>query len=78
MPDNPTLAKTLDLPGHWTSHSQYTAAVRPELDKLNKMFLSGRLSDTQLALGMGNIQRLAREGLENGKFAVDAVTGGLK
>ncbi|MEE4716345.1 RHS repeat-associated core domain-containing protein [Pseudomonas alliivorans] len=78
LPDNPALAKTLDLPGHWTNHSQYTAAVRPELDKLNKMFLSGKLSDTQLALGMGNIQRLTREGLENGKFAVDAVTGGLK
>ncbi|SET48147.1 RHS repeat-associated core domain-containing protein [Pseudomonas graminis] len=78
LPDNPSLAKILDLPSHWTSHKEYTAAIRPELDKLNQLFGRGALSDTQLALGIGNIQRIAREGLENGKYAVNAITGGVK
>jgi hypothetical protein len=41
------------------------------------MFKSGQLSDTQLVLGIRNIQQLAAEGLENGRFAVDAITGRL-
>ncbi|WP_232452665.1 hypothetical protein, partial [Burkholderia ubonensis] len=36
-----------------------------ELKKLNQHFLAGRLSDTQLALGVGRIQNMAREGLES-------------
>ncbi len=41
----------------------------------NGMYL---LENPSLALGIGNIQRIAREGLENGKYAVNAITGGLK
>ncbi|WP_063613826.1 RHS repeat-associated core domain-containing protein, partial [Pseudomonas sp. ICMP 10191] len=77
LPDNPQLAKTLDLPGHWTNHKLYTGAIKPDLDRLNKTFLSGKLTETQLALGMGQVQRLAREGLENGKYAIDTITGRL-
>ncbi|WP_232448912.1 hypothetical protein, partial [Burkholderia ubonensis] len=58
------LAKDMGLPGHCSSHSQYTAAIEAELKKLNQHFLAGRLSDTQLALGVGRIQNMAREGLE--------------
>jgi len=39
--------------------------------------ISGRLSDTQLALGIKNIQDWARSGLEKGLFEVDSITGRL-
>ncbi|AIO39304.1 RHS repeat-associated core domain protein [Burkholderia cenocepacia] len=77
LPGSSKLAQTLELPGHWSNHGQYTAAIETELKKLNQQFLAGRLSDTQLALGVGRIQNMAREGLESGKYAIDAITGRL-
>lgn len=77
LPGSSQLAKDLNLPGHWTNHKEYTGAIRDELNKLNTRFLSGRLSDTQLVLGIGNIQDVARKGLESGRYAVDAITGKL-
>ncbi|WP_175719444.1 RHS repeat-associated core domain-containing protein [Burkholderia anthina] len=77
LPGSSKLAQTLELPGHWSNHGQYTAAIETELTKLNQQFLAGRLSDTQLVLGVGRIQNMAREGLESGKYLVDAITGRL-
>lgn len=71
------LAKDMGLPGHCSSHSQYTAAIEAELKKPNQQFLAGRLSDTQLALGVGRIQNMAREGLETGKHVIDVIAGRL-
>ncbi|OMG71343.1 hypothetical protein BW685_22140 [Burkholderia ubonensis] len=42
------------------------------------MGLPGRLSDTQLALSVGRIQNMAREGLETGRYVIDAITGRLR
>ncbi|WP_232452057.1 hypothetical protein, partial [Burkholderia ubonensis] len=67
------LAKDMGPPGHCSSHSQYTVAIEAELKKLNQQFLAGRLSDTQLALGVGRIQNMAREGLETGKHVIDVM-----
>lgn len=77
LPGSSKLAQTLELPGHWSNHGQYTAAIETELTKLNQQFLASRLSDTQLVLGVGRIQNMAREGLESGKYLVDAITGRL-
>ncbi|WP_055324663.1 RHS repeat-associated core domain-containing protein [Ralstonia solanacearum] len=77
LPGSSQLAKDMGLPGHWSNHDQFTAAVEVELKKLNQQFLAGRLSDTQLALGIGRVQNMAREGLESGKYVVDAITGRL-
>lgn len=67
------LAKDMGLPGHCSSHSQYTAAIEAELKKPNQQFLAGRLSDTQLALGVGRNQNMAREWLETGKYVIDVM-----
>ncbi|KPG94942.1 hypothetical protein AEQ67_22650, partial [Pseudomonas sp. RIT-PI-q] len=77
LPGKSELAKQIDLPGHWSSHSAYTKAVNAELSNLNAAFKANRLSDTQLALGIGKVQQVAREGLESGKYAVDQITGRL-
>lgn len=77
LPGSQSLAKTLGLPGHWSSHRLYTEAVNRKLTDLNRVFLAGRLTDTQLALGIGKIQSFAREGLESGKFVIDQVTSRL-
>jgi RHS repeat-associated protein len=71
------LAKQINLPGHWSSHPAYTKAINSELASLNSAFKASRLSDSQLALGTGKIQQAAREGLENGKYAIDTITGRL-
>jgi len=65
----------IDLPGHWTNHDVYTSAVGKKLLELNK--IAPQLSDTQLALGVKNIQEWARSGLQNGLFKVDPITGRL-
>ena len=77
LPGSQSLAKTLGLPGHWSSHRLYTEAVNRKLTDVNRVFLAGRLTDTQLALGIGKIQSFAREGLESGKFVIDQVTSRL-
>ncbi|GLO53949.1 hypothetical protein PPUN110474_53510 [Pseudomonas putida] len=77
LPGSKNLTQRIDLPGHWSNHGQYTAAIESKVSKLNDFFEAGVLSDTQLALGIGKIQNFAREGLEANKFVVDAVTGRL-
>lgn len=77
MPGSKNLTQRIDLPGHWSNHGQYTAAIESKVSRLNDFFEAGVLSDTQLALGIGKIQNFAREGLEANKFVVDAVTGRL-
>ena len=77
LPGSSSLAKKMGLPGHWSNHPQFTAAIQTELDRLAAVFGRGQLSDTQLALGIGRIQNMAREGLEAGKYVVDEITGRL-
>ncbi len=77
LPGSKNLTQRIDLPGHWSNHGQYTAAIESKVSRLNDFFEAGVLSDTQLALGIGKIQNFAREGLEANKFVVDAVTGRL-
>lgn len=77
LPGSSKLAKIMDIPGHWSNHPQFTAAIQTELDRLSAVFGRGQLSDTQLVLGIGRIQNIAREGLEAGKYVVDAITGRL-
>ncbi|MNN31425.1 hypothetical protein D3C81_1451130 [compost metagenome] len=51
--------------------------IESKVSNLSKMFEAGKLSDTQLVLGIGKIQNFAREGLEANRFVVDAITGRL-
>uniref|UniRef100_UPI001F1F4D20 RHS repeat-associated core domain-containing protein n=1 Tax=Pseudomonas shirazica TaxID=1940636 RepID=UPI001F1F4D20 len=74
LPDKKNV-QYIDLPGHWTNHDAYTTAVGKKLLELNK--LAPQLSDTQLILGIKNIQDWARSGLQNGLFKVDPVSGRL-
>ncbi len=69
LPDNKDLAKTLDLPGHWSNHRKYTDSISGDLDVLNEQFRHGKLSDMDVVLGLGDIQRRARSGLEGGVFS---------
>lgn len=71
LPGNKSMAGKTGLPGHWSNHKNYTAWVRQELRTLNN------LSDSQLILGIKDIQSRARYGLKNGWFSVDPVTGRL-
>ncbi|MDR7343348.1 RHS repeat-associated protein [Pantoea alhagi] len=75
LPGGQELSKILSLPGHWSSHAEYTGDIRVKLDVLARQ--AGRMSDTQLALKVKNIQDWAREGLEKGLFKVDANNGRL-
>ncbi len=77
LPGSERMAKLLAMPGHWSGHSHYTNQIRRQLDHLNNMFKCWRLSDMQLALGIKAIQRSAVDGLEQGKFLLDQVTGRL-
>ena len=76
LPGSSQLAKILELPGHWSSHAQYTAQIRNELTRLNASFKTG-LSDMQLLLGIRDIQTNALQGLESGLYAIDKITGRL-
>ncbi|QHM73338.1 RHS repeat-associated core domain-containing protein [Mixta intestinalis] len=75
LPGSKALSDKIGLPGHWSNHNQYTGAIRNKLTQLASQ--ANRLSDTQLALGIKNIQNWAKEGLENGVFRVDSNTGRL-
>ncbi len=69
LPDNKDLAKTLDLPRHWSSHRNYTESIKSDLHVLNEQFRRGKLSDMDVVLGLGDIQRRAGSGLEVGTFS---------
>ncbi|WP_216818506.1 AHH domain-containing protein, partial [Pseudomonas amygdali] len=75
LPGSKNLAQTTGMPGHWSNHGQYTEAVKNKLVKLNNNL--GSLTDIDLALGVKNIQTWASQGLENGLFKIDAITGRL-
>ncbi|WP_199750458.1 AHH domain-containing protein, partial [Pseudoduganella flava] len=77
LPGSSDLARKIGLPGHWSSHANYTSVIENHLSRLNFLFTRGQLSDTQLALGIRQIQTMAREGLENGIFKIDPITGRL-
>ncbi|MFC3552142.1 RHS repeat-associated core domain-containing protein, partial [Lysobacter cavernae] len=65
LPDNEALARVKNLPGHWSSHPTYNSAVDAMVDNLNHAYRTGRLSDTQLALGIRDIQRQTRNAIES-------------
>ncbi len=75
LPGSEDLAKTIDMPGHWSNHRQYTGEVRKKLE--NVLRKESKLSDTQLALHVKDIQDWAREGLEKGIFNIDFNNGRL-
>ncbi|SFO31626.1 RHS repeat-associated core domain-containing protein [Pseudomonas syringae] len=75
LPSSKNLAQTTGMPGHWSNHGQYTEAVKNKLVKLNNNL--GSLTDIDLALGVKNIQAWASQGLENGLFKIDDITGRL-
>lgn len=77
LPGNQSMAGKTGLPGHWSSHTQYTDAIRVRVSALNDMYQSGGLTDSQVVLGLGKIQAQARAGLESGAFGVDSTTGRL-
>ncbi|MGE7989472.1 AHH domain-containing protein [Pseudomonas sp. NPDC089554] len=77
LPGSKGLTQKTNLPGHWSSHGKYTDVIDSKVSNLNRIFEAKKLSDTQLALGVGKNQSFAREGLEANKFVVDAVTGRL-
>ena len=54
----------------------YSAEIENQVAALNRAVPG--LSDTQLALGVRQIQTNAAESLMNGKYAVDPITGALK
>ncbi|MEX9967751.1 RHS repeat-associated core domain-containing protein, partial [Providencia stuartii] len=75
LPGSKGLASKMEIPGHWSNHNQYTSAVRNKLSQLATQ--ANKLSDTQLALGIKEIQYWARKGLDNGLFKTDPNTGRL-
>ena len=77
LPGSKKLTEKIDLPGHWSNHAKYTKVVETKVSALNDAFRAGKVSDTQLVLGIGKIQNFARENLMNNNFVVDAVTGRL-
>jgi RHS repeat-associated protein len=74
LPGSTELAKILEQPGHWSSHSNYTQAIEQRLLRLNAAFQRNALGDTQLALGIRDIQIFADNGLESGIFKIDPST----
>ncbi|MDH2915223.1 AHH domain-containing protein, partial [Kosakonia sp. HypNH10] len=75
LPGSRELADNVGLPGHWSNHNQYTAAVRSRLTQVASQ--ANRMSDTQLALSIENIQAWASKGLESDIFKIDPNTGRL-
>ena len=59
LPDKKSV-EYVALPGHWSNHSAYTTAVANRVRAFNKV--APELSDTQLVLGLGDIQSWARAG----------------
>ncbi|WP_347882145.1 AHH domain-containing protein [Pseudomonas sp. GD03746] len=77
LPGSKGLTQKINLPGHWSNHGKYTDVIESKVSSLNRFFEAGKLSDTQLVLGISKIQNFAREGLEANKFVMDAITGRL-
>jgi hypothetical protein len=77
LPGSESLSKQTGILGHWSSHNNYTEAVRVEIQRLNRQFTTNSLSDTQPILGIKRIQDWASEGLQNGQFLTDPITGRL-
>lgn len=75
LPGTQKLSQTINLPGHWSSHLNYTQEIRKKVTILSSR--ARGLTDTQLALGVKNIQDWARAGLENGIFKTGAIAGRL-
>ncbi|WP_205756492.1 AHH domain-containing protein, partial [Lonsdalea iberica] len=75
LPGSKDLASTMGIPGHWSNHNQYTAEIRNKLSQ--RASQANRLSDTQLALGVKEIQDWARKSLDSNLFRVDSNTGRL-
>ncbi|PZA14247.1 RHS repeat-associated core domain-containing protein, partial [Parazoarcus communis] len=70
LPDNEDLAKATGLPGHWSSHDQYTNSVRGEVAALHYQWRRGSISDTDLALGIKDIQYRFKDRIESGQVAI--------
>ncbi|WP_229506094.1 AHH domain-containing protein [Massilia genomosp. 1] len=77
LPGSSALAKTMNLPGHWSNHNQYTAAIKNEVSILSDRFDAGLIGNNELKEGIGEIQKWAREELIKGTFVVDVITGRL-
>ncbi|NHZ66910.1 hypothetical protein F1735_32315 [Massilia sp. CCM 8694] len=77
LPGSSALAKSTNIPGHWSSHNQYTAEIEKDIIILESKFRRGILSDKKLSAGIAKIQSEARNGLMTGKYIVDAITGRL-
>ncbi len=72
LPSNETLARQTGLPGHWSSHDQFTATVKSEIGRLYRDWNSGKVSDTQLALGVRDIQTRAETNIRTGKVRLNS------
>lgn len=69
LPGSSGLAQQAGVPGHWSSHNQYTSRISQEVDDLFREWSQG-LSDTQLALGIKDIQRRAADDIMNRRVAM--------
>nr|WP_269632142.1 RHS repeat-associated core domain-containing protein [Pelomonas sp. BJYL3] len=72
LPANETLAQQTGLPGHWSSHDQYTQSIKSRVDQLFRSWQRGQVSDTQLALGVKDIQRRAKDDISSGRVQVNS------
>lgn len=70
LPANEDLARTTGLPGHWSSHDDYTSGVRSEVNSLYAQWKRGSVDDLQLALGIKDIQNRAKADIETGKVKI--------
>ncbi|EPK6165026.1 RHS repeat-associated core domain-containing protein [Providencia stuartii] len=61
LPASKGLASKMEISSHWSNHNQYTSAIRNKLSQL--AIQASKLSDTQLALGIKEIQDWARKDL---------------
>ncbi|WP_149036729.1 AHH domain-containing protein, partial [Pseudomonas syringae group genomosp. 7] len=73
LPRTKALANTLDLPGHWSNHANYSSLVESDVAKLNTAFRAGRLSDMDLALGLKSIQNKWRANILNKNVPINKV-----
>ncbi|EMU9120438.1 TPA: RHS repeat-associated core domain-containing protein [Providencia stuartii] len=61
LPGSKGLASKMEISSHWSNHNPYTSAVRNKLSQL--AIQASKLSDTQLALGIKEIQDWAMKDL---------------
>ncbi|MDU8600407.1 RHS repeat-associated core domain-containing protein [Pseudomonas syringae] len=73
LPRTKALASTLDLPGHWSNHVDYSALVESDVAKLNTAFRAGRLSDMDLALDLKSIQNKWRANILSKNVPINKV-----